>query len=299
MLRAKNTVSQEEVKLSVRHPIKVQRLAGIANSVQPHDHEFYEVVYVHAGEALHITDAGIRRLSAGDFLVLAPGQVHAIESPQQLTVYNTYYLSEWLLQDLRLSDDEAHALGLIFLGHNLFPDRAAPNPIHVKVDADAAALVAHELAFLDRATQATEPNGVLLRASLLKTFAILADAMIGQLTLDRAFLEHPLVRRSWERMEQALANGEPCNIADWAASMNYSADAFSRKYRELTGENPSVYFLRRRLQRGAHGLIHGSAAISDIAHQLGFTDQAHFARSFRQHYGMSPMAYRRRFQPGG
>ena len=42
----------------------------------------------------------------------------------------------------------------------------------------------------------------------------------------------------------------------------------------------------------------GKRPISDIAYRWGFNDQAHFSRSFRKHFGISPRDLRRQSNDG-
>lgn len=53
----------------------------------------------------------------------------------------------------------------------------------------------------------------------------------------------------------------------------------------------------QRLEQCYRELIQDASArrtISEIAYAWGFNDQAHFSRTFRKHYGVSPRSLRRR-----
>src|SRR5690606_30254465 len=88
-------------------------------SVEAHDHDYYEIVLVRGGTALHRTLRADTPVSAGTALVVAPGQVHAFDDIDGLQNTNIYYLTEWLLPDLgalwRLDGVVA-----LFLGSALF-----------------------------------------------------------------------------------------------------------------------------------------------------------------------------------
>jgi AraC family transcriptional regulator len=64
--------------------------------------------------------------------------------------------------------------------------------------------------------------------------------------------------------------------------------AFRRHYRCTPGE----YLRRCRLNQGAALLSNRRRSLSEIASACGYFDQAHFSRSFKQAYGLSPRAYR-------
>lgn len=62
------------------------------------------------------------------------------------------------------------------------------------------------------------------------------------------------------------------------------------------GESVSAYILRRRLEECARQLRHTlwlGRSITDTALDWGFNSMAHFTRAFKQHFGVTPTAYRR------
>jgi transcriptional regulator GlxA family with amidase domain len=50
--------------------------------------------------------------------------------------------------------------------------------------------------------------------------------------------------------------------------------------------------LRLRLERACALLSRSSQAIATVAQEVGFYDQSHFNRAFRQAYGAAPSNYR-------
>lgn len=68
---------------------------------------------------------------------------------------------------------------------------------------------------------------------------------------------------------------------------------FSRSFKLTFGEPPHAYVIKRRLEKACHLMITGSAPLSEIALSVGFSDQAHLCRLFRQAFGQSPASWRR------
>jgi AraC-like DNA-binding protein len=56
--------------------------------------------------------------------------------------------------------------------------------------------------------------------------------------------------------------------------------------------SPHAYQLDLRINAARRLLRHGQA-LTAIAHELGFADQAHFQRAFKERVAMTPGAYRR------
>jgi AraC family transcriptional regulator len=59
------------------------------------------------------------------------------------------------------------------------------------------------------------------------------------------------------------------------------------------GDSPQQYIIRRRMERAQTLLSDGDLSILEVSMQCGYSQQSHFAATFRRLVGMSPSAYRR------
>jgi AraC-like DNA-binding protein len=83
------------------------------------------------------------------------------------------------------------------------------------------------------------------------------------------------------------------HIRDLSAVARRSPAHFSRKFKLAVGESPHAYVVKRRLESACHLMITSTASLSEIALNVGFSDQAHLCRLFRQAVGQSPASWRR------
>jgi AraC family transcriptional regulator len=83
------------------------------------------------------------------------------------------------------------------------------------------------------------------------------------------------------------------HIRDLSAVARRSPAHFSRKFKLAVGEPPHAYVVRRRLERACHLMMTSAEPLSGIALSVGFSDQAHLCRLFRQAFGQSPAHWRR------
>ena len=83
------------------------------------------------------------------------------------------------------------------------------------------------------------------------------------------------------------------HIRDLSAVARRSPAHFSRKFKLAVGESPHAHVVRRRLERACHLMMTTAASLSEIALRVGFSDQAHLCRLFRQAFGQSPANWRR------
>lgn len=110
---------------------------------------------------------------------------------------------------------------------------------------------------------------------------------------DLGFLQEPsflAVRRATALLE----GGDFTRVDDLAAAVHVSPRTLQRAYARLVGVTPLWAIRRRRLQRVAERLDRGDAPdLAALAADLGFADQAHLSREFRNVIGRSPSAYRK------
>ncbi len=79
-----------------------------------------------------------------------------------------------------------------------------------------------------------------------------------------------------------------------AARAGVSTSGFSRCFGVSTGISPHQWLLRARVERARQLLRDTDLRLADIAVEVGFSDQAHFTRSFGRVAGVSPGAWRRK-----
>jgi AraC-like DNA-binding protein len=156
-------------------------------------------------------------------------------------------------------------------------------------------LVANSLAkLLDSARRELERDRDAAKASLVTASHILqaeiercsgANGSTGvglaawQMLRVRAYIESNLHRTIHIRDLSAVARRSPAH--------------FSRKFKLAVGESPHAYVVKRRLERACHLMMTSAEPLSEIALSVGFSDQAHLCRLFRQAFGRSPAHWRR------
>lgn len=102
--------------------------------------------------------------------------------------------------------------------------------------------------------------------------------------------EPQVVARAKELLSSCLA--APPSLEQLARAVNLSPFHLARVFRRATGLPPHAWLMQRRLER-ARGLLKDGCAPLSVAMQLGFADQSHLSRQFKQTYGVGPGAYRK------
>ncbi len=80
-----------------------------------------------------------------------------------------------------------------------------------------------------------------------------------------------------------------------AREAGFSRSYFNRMFRKTYGITPMRFLWELRLQIAIRKLdTNPSLSVGGIAHNCGFKSHTHFTRMFRQRFGMTPLAWRRR-----
>jgi transcriptional regulator of acetoin/glycerol metabolism/AraC-like DNA-binding protein len=98
------------------------------------------------------------------------------------------------------------------------------------------------------------------------------------------------MRRIREYVEAHL--GESVDLATLAAVAGLSIHHFARGFTQSTGLTPHHYLTQKRVERARDLLVHSALSLSEIAYAVGFSDQSHLARHFRQMLGITPGQFR-------
>ena len=95
--------------------------------------------------------------------------------------------------------------------------------------------------------------------------------------------------QSWARSRLA----DDISIAQMASVAGHSERQLRRRFVKATGESPSQYLTRVRIEQAQDLLRESNLSATDIALSAGFSSSTYFSRVFKQQSGLSPGAYRK------
>lgn len=100
-----------------------------------------------------------------------------------------------------------------------------------------------------------------------------------------------LIRRAMGFIHAHYA--EPLTREQIASHVHFSPDYLTDCFRREQGVTPMVYLNRYRIYQARKLLEDSDLTITQVALAVGFSEGAHFTRTFRREVGMTPRAYRR------
>ena len=103
-------------------------------------------------------------------------------------------------------------------------------------------------------------------------------------------LSPPAMRRVREYVDAHL--GGSMDLATLAGVAGVSIHHFARGFKQSAGVTPHHYLTQKRVERAQDLLGNTDLSLSEIALAVGFSDQSHLARHFRQMLGVTPGQFR-------
>jgi AraC-like DNA-binding protein len=107
----------------------------------------------------------------------------------------------------------------------------------------------------------------------------------------RGGLSPAAMRRVHDYIDEHLSDS--IELVELSAIAGLSIFHFARQFKHSEGVTPHHYLISRRVQRARELLAGTNFSLSEIAFAVGFADQSHLTRHFRQIVNMTPGQFRR------
>lgn len=88
------------------------------------------------------------------------------------------------------------------------------------------------------------------------------------------------------------------SVNDFAGIMGLGRTVFYKKVRGVTGYSPYEYLRVMRLKKAAEMLLTEDLTIAEVAYSVGINDPFYFSKCFKNQFGVSPSAYRKKLPEG-
>ncbi len=270
------TVNPEHIWLQVNsHPI--------SGGFEPHAHQFYELIVVLNGSAIHVCNHHRCRIGSGDFLLVEPEMEHEFHIRDSISVLNILFLPGVLEHLSRELAGAPLFSTLIEPGNSgKVYHLAEQHLIHVLRHGDKA---------MEEQCKALPGYRLAVESCFYELLLLLCrHGVTAEERAPRFFPEQ--IRVLVEYMEQHFRDG--LTMRHFLTVAQMSESSLLRHFRMHTGETPARYLMKLRLESGAKLLSSTELSVSAIAYQSGFQDGNYFSHQFRKHYRLSPREYRQK-----
>lgn len=243
----------------------------------PHAHSTLSLGAVDDGQSVFSRGAHQQRLTRGDVVLIPAGEVHSCNPDQD---------GRWSYQMLYLDEDwvrgvvgEMGALDAVVL--NRLPPRVAPRRTHERLTRLNACLFG-EQSIEDKEAAVLLFVGEVFGRGWSQAIHRTPDPEISGLQGRLRGVQSMIAARCAEAL----------TLEELAATAGMSRYHFVRAFSRVVGMTPHAWQIDLRIRR-ARRLLDQGMPLVDAALQLGFSDQSHFQRAFKQRVAATPGEYRR------
>ncbi|MCM1311794.1 MAG: AraC family transcriptional regulator [Bacteroides sp.] len=103
--------------------------------------------------------------------------------------------------------------------------------------------------------------------------------------------DEEFILRATAIVEQNIDNTE-YSVEQFSSDLCMSRMNLYRKLQNLTGQKPSEFIRKIRLEKAAYILLSEECSVAELVDRIGFGTPRYFSKCFKETYGMSPSQYR-------
>jgi AraC-like DNA-binding protein len=235
-----------------------------------HTHDTYEFHYIVGGRGSFEMGGRSLPIGSGDFFYTRPRTQHRAVLPTD---------GDYLLQYVSFLELDPELDGQLASDLEGQFGEGSPQRLGDRYHAFFAQLA--------RLSEADEPYQH--RAAAFKFAALLYELMAGAPASHHG---HPAVERALELMRSQV--GGSCDLDHLVAQLGLDKSYFIRLFKKSVGVPPMKYFMNLKMSAAADLLHTTHEPLAIVAAQVGFSDEYHFAKRFKQWSGVAPGTYRGR-----
>ncbi len=234
-----------------------------------HVHTFYEIVHVIVGACMHKINGEVTKMTAGDFIIIRPGDEHAILSADKGTD----------ILCISISNEEYRKHELLYGTSLTAKGEKRPKLVHPSLEARQAVieLLNGKYAYTD--------NDVRAICSVL--FSEYAD------TVDEEESNAP---HSLTEMIEMLAldiSLQKQGVSAMTKLAGYSISQLTRLMKHYYHTTPHEHLKELRLSTAWKLVTETSIPLESISYECGYRCYGYFTEVFKKRYGMTPAVYRK------
>jgi AraC-like DNA-binding protein len=201
--------------------------------------------------------------------------------PQQVNTYYADMEDPWVYTWVEFDGMRVHdTLALIGL--------TPSSPVHTPTSEELRALLEQEMLFLS-----THPDAPVLQliGHLYLFFDCLVRSYAPTAPTSASKLQDIHVRTALDYVEHHY--GEDISVQDIAQSTGLNPSYFGKVFKEATGKTPQQYLIGHRMAKASELLKLTSMSIAEVGSEVGYPNQLHFSRAFKNVFGLSPREWRK------
>lgn len=256
-----------------------------------HTHQFFEILFVFEGQCVEIVEETTIRLHKGDICFLAPDIPHQVIINNHETIAYNILIRTSTFQNTFANIYGNNDIISDFFTQNLYRNKKGTSP-YILCKTDCEDFFIQSVYKMIEEEQHPKKFAKRYLNMLFEFFIVeLLRKHEFHFTIGEATdnIEHESITAILRYIQ---GNYKNLTLSEAARFFHYSEAHLSRMVKRFTGQNFSGIIKTIKLQKATTLLIETHKTISDIVEEIGYTDNSHFYKIFKQHYGMTPIRYK-------
>lgn len=250
-----------------------------------HLHEWYELIYIHAGEATFFIDQHVIHLKQGDLILVPPNIIHRtmIKFNHLLTTSVLYLFPVHLI--------ERNVSPNIFF--DLFHQTERKSNFRHSLSIDKQKTIEMYMELID--SEKRSMNVFWEEVA----FTYIIQLMVQLHRWKDIFnneIEESSTNPSWLNTVIEYINDhlhETIHLKDLSSQIYMSAVHFSKKFKQTVGMTVSDFLMKKRILRAKKLLKETEESVQEVAELSGYHSIPYFHRTFKKLVGKTPAEYRK------
>lgn len=261
----------------------IHNYASIINDpkqlIVEHSHDYYELVIVNRGNALHMVNNSIQPVKKGTVTLIRSDDTH----------YYTQLSADFEIINILISQQTISDL-FNFLGESFEPARLlipVLPPYRILSQNDLKMIVVQLEQLILSAHALQERAEATYRATLVNIISFCFP-----LESEESKIDMPI----WFRklcLEMMKYNNFTEGLPALRRLANKVPEHLSRMFKKYLGKCPTEFINQLRLEYAVHSIVSTKMKIIDICEDSGFENLSHFYHLFVRQYGMPPNKFRK------
>jgi AraC family L-rhamnose operon regulatory protein RhaS len=259
----------------------------------PHRHHYFELMYILEGRGIHTINNNNYPYHAGNLFLLTPEDTHSFSIDSETRCCIIDFTKGLFSKRHRLETDRVEiseffaSMEYIFHNHQTLKGYIDMNPNEIKLT---------DTLIMQLVTEKEQPRvygGIIIQNIVFLLLNLVArlirENQAGN--LKRAGVKN-IIHEITACIQQNIYQKDLLKIENLAKRFHKTPDHLNRYFKQQTGFTLKAYINRYRLNLVETRLRYSDLNISEIADEMGFTDESHLNKVIKKALGKTAKQYR-------
>jgi len=251
-------------------------------SVEPHNHDFYEMNVVLGGRGIHQIEGATFDVKKGDVFVIPPMTTHAYYNTEHLEVYHILLKKDFIRDNHAEAERIPGYLQLMEIEPFLRQNGSSAMFLHL--NPMQLAEVRRDFKYIEGSGEFASDGFLALKKHIAwKIIYLLSHLLLEQTVRGEKTSEAKYSQQILDTLEYLHHHfSEKITVEHLAERVYLSRSTFLRNFQSVCGCSPMQYLNRCRTKKAMELLELSKMSKTEIAHFCGFYDLSHMKRSIKK-----------------